>query len=199
MRAGEAGRSRHGPPPRRRPPRVWQGASAAADAQAAYAGRRRRLRCRSTCTARANPWTEPHILKFPAAQAAPLPDVTRRGELDLQAILDAWNEATDRLQQTHEALRAEVRRLTDELEAKNRELARQEPPGRPGTDGLARGPRGAQQPGADEALSQPAAAADQRRLPAAWTCSTKSPPALPPWRRPSATCCTSPATASRSG
>ena len=43
---------------------------------------------------------------------------------DLQAILEAWNEATDRLQQTHEALRHEVRRLSDELEAKNRELAR---------------------------------------------------------------------------
>jgi signal transduction histidine kinase len=46
------------------------------------------------------------------------------GELDLQAILQAWNQATDRLQLTHTALRAEVRRLSDELEAKNRELAR---------------------------------------------------------------------------
>ena len=44
--------------------------------------------------------------------------------LDLQAILHVWNEATDRLQRTHEALRAEVHRLNDELEAKNRELAR---------------------------------------------------------------------------
>ncbi len=43
---------------------------------------------------------------------------------DLQIILAAWNEATDRLQRTHEALQAEVRRLSDELEAKNRELAR---------------------------------------------------------------------------
>lgn len=46
------------------------------------------------------------------------------GDLDLQTILRAWNEATDRLQKTHETLREEVRRLTDELEAKNRELAR---------------------------------------------------------------------------
>lgn len=46
------------------------------------------------------------------------------GDLDLQTILRAWNDATDRLQKTHETLREEVRRLTDELEAKNRELAR---------------------------------------------------------------------------
>ncbi len=46
------------------------------------------------------------------------------GDLDLQAVLDAWHAATDRLQQTHETLQREVRRLTDELEIKNRELAR---------------------------------------------------------------------------
>jgi signal transduction histidine kinase len=39
-------------------------------------------------------------------------------------VLDAWHTATNRLQQTHEALRHEVKRLTDELEIKNRELAR---------------------------------------------------------------------------
>ena len=44
---------------------------------------------------------------------------------DLKAVLAAWSTATVRLQQTHEALRAEVCRLTDELEVKNRELARQ--------------------------------------------------------------------------
>jgi signal transduction histidine kinase len=44
--------------------------------------------------------------------------------VDLQMILAAWNEATDRLQHTHEALQAEVRRLSDELEDKNRVLAR---------------------------------------------------------------------------
>jgi signal transduction histidine kinase len=43
---------------------------------------------------------------------------------DLHAVLAAWHNATLRLEQTHETLRQEVRRLTDELEAKNRELAR---------------------------------------------------------------------------
>lgn len=43
---------------------------------------------------------------------------------DLQTVLDAWQTATSRLERTHEALRAEVQRLTDELEVKNRELAR---------------------------------------------------------------------------
>ncbi len=52
-------------------------------------------------------------------QARPLPETS-----DLEMVLEAWQTATDRLQQTHEALRGEVRRLTDELEAKNRQLAR---------------------------------------------------------------------------
>lgn len=43
----------------------------------------------------------------------------------LAAILEAWNDATLRLQQTHEALQSEVSRLTDELAAKDQELARQ--------------------------------------------------------------------------
>ena len=43
----------------------------------------------------------------------------------LAIILAAWNDATLRLQHTHEALQTEVARLTDELEAKNEELARQ--------------------------------------------------------------------------
>lgn len=43
---------------------------------------------------------------------------------DLKTVLAAWHGATLRLEQTHEALRSEVRRLTDELEIKNRELAR---------------------------------------------------------------------------
>ena len=43
---------------------------------------------------------------------------------DLEAVLSAWNSATVQLEQTHEALREEVHRLTNELEAKNRELAR---------------------------------------------------------------------------
>jgi two-component system, sensor histidine kinase FlrB len=68
------------------------------------------------------PTDEPVILKFPTAQEPLLP---RAGDpLELQSILAAWTEATDRLQRTHETLQAEVRRLSDELEAKNRELAR---------------------------------------------------------------------------
>jgi signal transduction histidine kinase len=43
---------------------------------------------------------------------------------DLETVLSAWQETTLRLEQTHEALREEVKRLTDELEIKNRELAR---------------------------------------------------------------------------
>jgi signal transduction histidine kinase len=62
---------------------------------------------------------------------ASLPD----WELDSQAlnvdsslneVLAAWHEATLRLEQTHEALQGEVARLTVELEAKNRELARKD-------------------------------------------------------------------------
>jgi signal transduction histidine kinase len=49
---------------------------------------------------------------------------TRIADVDMQTILSAWNDATDRLRRTHETLRDEVRRLTDELEIKNRELAR---------------------------------------------------------------------------
>ncbi len=47
------------------------------------------------------------------------------GDTDLQAVLEAWQNATDRLQQTHQILQREVRRLSDELEVKNRELARE--------------------------------------------------------------------------
>src|SRR5262249_1988814 len=72
-----------------------------------------------TCRRRDRSMTDdPTILKFPA----PIEPTRALGpdEPDLQAILAAWNEATDRLQHTHEALSAEVRRLSDELEAKNR-------------------------------------------------------------------------------
>ncbi|HXT58483.1 MAG TPA: ATP-binding protein [Pirellulales bacterium] len=55
-----------------------------------------------------------------------LPECTRScdQEADLETVLAAWHDATLRLEQTHEALRGEVRRLTEELEIKNRELAR---------------------------------------------------------------------------
>ena len=42
----------------------------------------------------------------------------------LETILTAWNEATLRLQETHEVLQAEVSRLNEELAEKNRELDR---------------------------------------------------------------------------
>jgi signal transduction histidine kinase len=43
---------------------------------------------------------------------------------DLPSILAAWDEATERLHRSHDTLRQEVRRLSDELAVKNRELAR---------------------------------------------------------------------------
>jgi signal transduction histidine kinase len=57
------------------------------------------------------------------AQGPPVGTVCR-GDPDLEAVLAAWQTATERLQRTHETLRSEVCRLTDELEVKNRELAR---------------------------------------------------------------------------
>ena len=45
-------------------------------------------------------------------------------DADLQTVLAAWHSATLRLEHTHVTLQEEVRRLTDELEEKNRELAR---------------------------------------------------------------------------
>jgi signal transduction histidine kinase len=44
--------------------------------------------------------------------------------IDLEAVLSAWHTATLRLERTHETLCAEVSRLNQELEIKNRELAR---------------------------------------------------------------------------
>lgn len=43
---------------------------------------------------------------------------------DISAVINAWNEAAHRLEQTHEMLHGEVRRLNEELAAKDRELAR---------------------------------------------------------------------------
>src|ERR1700678_2612085 len=58
-------------------------------------------------------------------QANDFPDpMALDSSADLQTVLAAWHGATLRLEQTHSALRAEVCRLTDELEIKNRELAR---------------------------------------------------------------------------
>jgi signal transduction histidine kinase len=58
------------------------------------------------------------------AMTIPTREATLDRHADLETILSAWHGATARLQQTHEALRSEVRRLSDELEIKNRELAR---------------------------------------------------------------------------
>ena len=49
---------------------------------------------------------------------------TSAKEVDLEAVLNAWHTATLRLERTHETLFAEVARLNNELEIKNRELAR---------------------------------------------------------------------------
>jgi len=58
-------------------------------------------------------------------ESASFPDpMSLDSSADLQTVLAAWHGATLRLEQTHAALRAEVCRLTDELEIKNRELAR---------------------------------------------------------------------------
>src|SRR5262245_5550797 len=65
---------------------------------------------------------EPILLKFPQPPGSE--PALAADPHDLQTILAAWNQATNRLQRTHEALRSEVRRLSDELEAKNHELAR---------------------------------------------------------------------------
>ena len=46
-------------------------------------------------------------------------------DASLEAVLTAWNDATLRLQKTHEVLQGEVRRLTNELEEKSRELEQQ--------------------------------------------------------------------------
>jgi signal transduction histidine kinase len=43
---------------------------------------------------------------------------------DIDVVLLAWQQATDRLQQTQETLRSQLRRLSNELERKNTELAR---------------------------------------------------------------------------
>jgi signal transduction histidine kinase len=58
-----------------------------------------------------------------SAPMEPLPELLDRNA-DLETVLDAWHTATLRLERTHETLRGEVSRLSNELETKNRELAR---------------------------------------------------------------------------
>ncbi|QDT00059.1 sensor histidine kinase [Adhaeretor mobilis] len=59
-------------------------------------------------------------------EAAPMAIAGITPDASLETILAAWSDATLRLQQTHETLQGEVARLTNELEAKNQELARQQ-------------------------------------------------------------------------
>lgn len=51
--------------------------------------------------------------------------MTLDADASLETVLAAWHTATIQLEQTHITLCEEVQRLTDELEQKNRELARQ--------------------------------------------------------------------------
>jgi signal transduction histidine kinase len=59
-----------------------------------------------------------HLLPFPSS------DESVAARSDLETVLNAWHGATLRLEKTHETLASEVARLTNELEVKNRELAR---------------------------------------------------------------------------
>jgi signal transduction histidine kinase len=54
-----------------------------------------------------------------------MPKITHR-ERELGAIINSYNEVTERLKQSHDRLRGEVVRLHDQLDEKNRELARRE-------------------------------------------------------------------------
>lgn len=56
--------------------------------------------------------------------AASIQDVAE--DLTLETVLDIWQNATDRLQETHLTLQREISRLSDELEEKNRQLARKD-------------------------------------------------------------------------
>ena len=57
-------------------------------------------------------------------EAHPTAATTAAEVPDLDKVLAAWHQATLRLEQTHGYLQTEVARLSDELEVKNRELAR---------------------------------------------------------------------------
>lgn len=59
-------------------------------------------------------------MRLPDQLETPLPAANAQ----LETVLAAWHQATVRLERTHETLREEVHRLTNELEVKNRELAR---------------------------------------------------------------------------
>src|ERR1041385_3773546 len=60
----------------------------------------------------------------PNGHISPLAAEFENAPVDLETVLAAWHSATLRLERTHETLCGEVARLTNELEIKNRELAR---------------------------------------------------------------------------
>lgn len=62
----------------------------------------------------------------PPASSLPTSPRDRLSASDLGELLAAFNEVTNRLQQTHETLRAEVARLEDELRNANEQLRRTE-------------------------------------------------------------------------
>ncbi len=69
---------------------------------------------------------ETPCLRLVTADDFPSNDLPELAEgCSLETVLAAWHEATVRLQETHELLQGEVRRLTDELEVKNKQLALQ--------------------------------------------------------------------------
>ena len=59
-----------------------------------------------------------------APNERPVGDLEVGASVELDDLLSAWHTATLRLEETHIVLQHEVRRLTDELEIKNVELAR---------------------------------------------------------------------------
>jgi signal transduction histidine kinase len=69
------------------------------------------------------PDSAPNCDASPGSEPAGVP-LDRPLANDLEVVLSAWHSATERLRRTHEVLCDEVRRLTHELEAKNRELVR---------------------------------------------------------------------------
>jgi len=69
-------------------------------------------------------YSEPETPTTEGSAVDGLSAVSLPSDPSLEMVLQAWNEATQRLQETHEVLQAEVGRLSDELATKNRELAR---------------------------------------------------------------------------
>jgi signal transduction histidine kinase len=71
------------------------------------------------------PIPETPNLRIAAFEESSAEDMPLEEGCSLETVLAAWHEATIRLQDTHELLQSEVRRLNDELEVKNKQLALQ--------------------------------------------------------------------------